>query len=186
MHSLWRSTPELMVQYAHYHRDWRNILTHLLGIPLIFTAISVWLAQPQWGVAGLVLTPAWLAWGLTSLWYLSRGVLLLGLATCAVNGLLIALAHALLPWAQARGLSGLQTGGLLFVTGWVLQFAGHFFEGRKPAFVDDLVGLLTGPMFVVAEALMVLGALAALHREVQEQAGPTRWGSGRQASREIS
>ena len=51
MHSLWRSTPELMVQYAHYHRDRRNILTHLLGIPLIFTAIGVWLAQPLWPLA---------------------------------------------------------------------------------------------------------------------------------------
>jgi uncharacterized membrane protein YGL010W len=186
MHSLWRSTPELMVQYAHYHRDRRNILTHLLGIPLIFTAIGVWLAQPQWSVAGLLLTPAWLAWGLSSLWYLSRGVPLLGWATSVANGGLIALAHALLPWAQDHGLSGLQTGGLLFVTGWVLQFVGHFFEGRKPAFVDDLVGLLTGPMFVVAEVLMVLGALGALHREVTAQAGPTRWGSGPQASREIS
>ena len=186
MHSLWRSTPELMVQYAHYHRDRRNILTHLLGIPLIFTAIGVWLAQPLWPVAGLMLSPAWLAWGLTSLWYLSRGVPLLGLATCAVNGLLIALAHALVRWAQARGLSGLQAGLLLFVAGWVLQFVGHFFEGRKPAFVDDLVGLLTGPMFVVAEVLMTLGALGALRQVLEQEAGPTRWGPAPAMARELS
>ena len=186
MHSLWRSTPELMVQYAHYHRDRRNILTHLVGIPLIFTAIGVWLAQPLWPVAGLTLTPAWLAWGLTSLWYLSRGVPLLGLATSAVNAVLIALAHLIVPWAAGWGLSGLQAGLLLFVVGWVLQFVGHFFEGRKPAFVDDLVGLLTGPMFVVAEVLMTLGALGALHRVLEQKAGPTRWGPGPQATREIS
>ena len=186
MHSLWRSTPELMVQYAHYHRDRRNILTHLVGIPLIFTAIGVWLAQPVWSLGALALTPAWLAWALTSLWYLSRGVALLGLATCAVNGGLIALAHALVPWAAGWGLSGLQTGLLLFGVGWVLQFVGHFFEGRKPAFVDDIVGLLIGPMFVVAEVLMALGVLAELRGQVEQQAGPTRRGPGPEGAPEIS
>jgi len=35
----------------------------------------------------------------------------------------------------------------------MIQFVGHWYEGRKPAFVDDIIGLLVGPMFVVAEAL---------------------------------
>jgi uncharacterized membrane protein YGL010W len=26
----------------------------------------------------------------------------------------------------------------------VIQFIGHWYEGRKPAFVDDLIGLLVG------------------------------------------
>src|SRR3546814_9523920 len=26
----------------------------------------------------------------------------------------------------------------MFVLGWVIQFVGHYYEGRKPAFVDDL------------------------------------------------
>jgi uncharacterized membrane protein YGL010W len=29
----------------------------------------------------------------------------------------------------------------LFFVGWLFQFSGHYFEGRKPAFVDDLIGL---------------------------------------------
>ena len=28
----------------------------------------------------------------------------------------------------------------LFVIGWIFQFVGHYWEKRKPAFVDDLVG----------------------------------------------
>ena len=65
-------------------------------------------------------------------------------------------------------------GVVLFVVGWVFQFAGHCWEGRKPAFVDDIVGLLVGPMFVVGEWMMALGLLGSLRRAIDRQAGPVR------------
>lgn len=174
MNSFNRSAPELMVQYARYHRDWRNIATHLLGIPLIFTAIAVWLVFPlgRWAPYGI--TGAWVMWALTSFWYLTRQSPLLGLATSVVNGLLVALAHALAGLAPDLGLVPWQLGLVLFVVGWVFQFVGHGFEGRKPAFVDDIVGLLVGPMFVVAEWLMWLGLLGPLRQTVEAEAGPVR------------
>ena len=61
----------------------------------------------------------------------------------------------------------------MFVVGWVIQFIGHYYEGRKPAFVDDLIGLLVGPMFVVAEALFMLGWGKPLLAEIERRAGPT-------------
>ena len=173
--SLSLSAESLMVQYAHYHRDRRNIATHLVGIPLIFTAIAMWLVFPlgrQWGAYGI--TGAWLMWAVTSFWYITRGQPLLGVATALVNGLLVALAHTLVQQAGGWGLAGWQLGVALFVVGWVFQFVGHYFEGRKPAFVDDMVGLLVGPMFVVGEVLMALGLLRALHQTVEAEAGPTR------------
>ena len=60
------------------------------------------------------------------------------------------------------------------MVGWVFQFVGHVFERRKPAFADDVVGLLVGPMFVVAEWLIALGLLRGLHERVLAEAGPTR------------
>ena len=60
------------------------------------------------------------------------------------------------------------------MVGWIFQFVGHFWEGKKPAFADDLVGLLVGPMFVVGEVLMTLGALTPLRHTIEAQAGPTR------------
>jgi hypothetical protein len=39
-----RKATELMVQYAAYHRDRRNILSHFVGVPLIVFAIGVLLA----------------------------------------------------------------------------------------------------------------------------------------------
>jgi uncharacterized membrane protein YGL010W len=172
--TLFRPATPLMVQYAHYHRDRRNIATHLLGIPLIFLSIGVLLLGPAWSVAGQTLTLAWALWGLTSLWYWSRGDVLLGVATSVVNGVLIAAAHEVPPLAQALGLAVWQAGLGLFISGWVLQFIGHYFEGRKPAFADDVVGLLVGPMFVVGEVLMLAGLLQRMRMDIERQAGATR------------
>jgi uncharacterized membrane protein YGL010W len=60
-----------------------------------------------------------------------------------------------------------------FVVGWLIQFVGHWYEGKKPAFVDDLVGLLVGPMFVVAEAMFLFGWNKPLQAEIERRVGPT-------------
>ena len=161
MISLFRSAPELMVQYAHYHRDRRNIATHLVGIPLIVLSIGMLLSHINLNIDQYSITFAALLWVVSTMWYLTRGSLLLGLATSLVNGALIALAHtpeATTGWGLNAIYDGAWFPGLaVFVIGWIIQFVGHIFEGRKPAFVDDVVGLLVGPMFVVGEVLMMAG-----------------------------
>ena len=171
MASPFRPARELMVQYARYHRDRRNIATHFFGIPLIVFAIGILLARADFDVAQVHLDAAWVVWALATAWYLTRGSLLLGLATSAVNGLLIWAAH---PFALGSSTGvWLASGAITFATGWVLQFVGHYYEGRKPAFVDDLVGLLVGPMFVVGEALFAAGLCRSLAEEIERRTGPT-------------
>ncbi len=178
MISLFRSASELMVQYAHYHRDRRNILTHLVGIPLIVLSIGMLLSLVAFEIAGHPVTLAGLLWVLSTPWYLSRGNLLLGLATSLVNGALIALAHspeAATGWGLTALYDAVWFPGLtVFVIGWIIQFVGHIFEGRKPAFVDDVVGLLVGPMFVVGEVLMMAGLLRGMHTQIETEAGAIR------------
>jgi uncharacterized membrane protein YGL010W len=165
-----RNATDLLANYAAYHRDRRNIATHFVGIPLIVFAIGVLLARPSFPLGGLVLSPAWIVWALATLWYVTRGNLALAVAVSAVNALLIALAQ---PLAAGSTASWLGWGITAFVVGWVLQFVGHYYEGRKPAFVDDLVGLLVGPMFVVAEWLFAAGWGKPLAAEIERRAGPT-------------
>jgi uncharacterized membrane protein YGL010W len=166
-----RNATELMVQYAAYHRDRRNIVTHFVGIPLIVFSISVLLSRPElFNAGGVSVTPAWVVWALSTLWYLSRGNLALGLATAAVNFILTVLAHAI----PATSIAGWLAWGVgSFVVGWVIQFIGHYYEGRKPAFVDDLIGLLVGPMFVVGEAMFAAGWGKELLAEIERRTGPT-------------
>ncbi len=37
----------------------------------------------------------------------------------------------------------------LFVLGWILQFVGHLFEGKTPAFFSNPVHLVVGPIWWV-------------------------------------
>ncbi len=49
-------------------------------------------------------------------------------------------------------------GGTLFVSGWALQFAGHYvFEKNEPAFFSDPYYLLVGPVWVATEWLELFG-----------------------------
>ena len=166
-----RNANELMVQYAAYHRDKRNIVTHFIGIPMIVFSIGVLLARPAFEIGGVTLTPIWVIWIAATIWYLMLGNLALGIAVSVVNGVLIYLAA---PLAAGSVASWLGWGIGTFVVGWLIQFIGHYYEGKKPAFVDDLLGLLTGPMFVTAEALFALGWGKPLLAEIERRVGPTK------------
>jgi uncharacterized membrane protein YGL010W len=167
MTALFRPADDLLKQYAEYHRDRRNIATHLLGVPVIVFAIGALLSRPTVDVAGVALSPAWALTALAAAWYVTRGRLLLGLAVSAGVALLVGLA----PPLTGDGWAGWGLG--LFVAGWALQFLGHYYEGRKPAFADDLTGLLVGPMFVALELLGHLGLLPGLRADIERHAGPT-------------
>lgn len=180
MFNLFRPATTLMVQYAHYHRDRRNILTHLVGIPLIVMALGMLLLQPVFSVGEFWFTPAGVIWVLSSWWYVTRGALLLGLATTVVNGALMWAAYRTPVWVAWLGWPVLQDQPIwviglgVFFMGWLIQFIGHWFEGRKPAFVDDVIGLMVGPMFVVGEVLMALGFLHRMKHDISRLAGSTR------------
>jgi uncharacterized membrane protein YGL010W len=157
-----------LAKYAEYHRDKRNIATHFLGIPMILVGTQSALARVGIGP----LNAAVGATGLATRYYraldptygAAMGVAL-G-ATCAAGTAIAALPLPL--WAGA-------TAGL-FVGGWALQFLGHYFEGKKPAFLDDVLGLLDGPLFLIAETAFALGLSPELRAEIERRAGPTRWG----------
>jgi uncharacterized membrane protein YGL010W len=168
--SPFRPALDLMAQYAGYHRDRRNITTHFVGVPMIVFALLALLAGMRFTAGGITLSLALLVWILSSLWYLTRGEFILGLATVAANSLLLLLA---LPVADAGFGSWLGCGLSALALGWIIQFIGHYYEGRKPAFVDDLVGLLVAPMFVVGEALFMMGWGRDMLREIERRAGPT-------------
>ena len=161
-----RTATDLLSQYAAYHRDRRNIVSHLVGVPMIVFAIGVLLARPSVPLAGFLITPAWVVFALAAAWYVTRGSIILGLAVTVVVGLLMLFAHKIETSWIAWGVG-------FFVVGWIIQFVGHWYEGKKPAFVDDLVGLLVGPMFIVAEAMFALGWNRPLLDEIERRVGPT-------------
>ena len=74
-----------------------------------------------------------------------------------------AVAAALLYAAeQAAATAGWVWFAAFFAGGWILQLAGHAFEGRRPALADDLFQIFVAPIFLMAEVFFALG----LKREV--------------------
>jgi uncharacterized membrane protein YGL010W len=165
-----RNATELLARYAEYHRDQRNIVSHFIGVPMIVFGVGVLLARPALSAYGLLLTPGWIALALATAWYMTRGDVVLGLAVSIAVAILVKLGQEL---AGGSVPVWLAWGTGFFVVGWLIQFAGHWYEGRKPAFADDAIGLLVGPMFVVAEAMFMLGWNKPLLAEIERRAGPT-------------
>jgi uncharacterized membrane protein YGL010W len=134
-------------------------------------AVVILLSRPVlFAAGGLGVTPALLVGVITGLYYLRLH---------AGTGLLMAMILAAMLWGGQR-IAGFDTAGWLgwgsglFVVGWIIQAIGHVYEGRKPAFVDDLMGLIIGPLFVLCEALFALGLLPQTRAAVEAKAGPIR------------
>ena len=173
-----KSLVDHLSQYAAYHRDPRNIASHFMGIPLIFVAVAVLLSRPGWPVGAVLVSPALLV-AVASAWFYLRLELRLGVLMTVLLGLAVWLGQVLA--AQSTSV-WLGSGLGMFVVGWVIQFVGHYYEGRKPAFVDDLTGLIVGPLFVVVEAGFLLGLRGELKRAIEERAGPVALRNQRSAA----
>ena len=160
-----KTLTEHLTQYAAYHRDKRNILTHFVGIPLIMLAVAILLSRPGMHSGGLWLSPALAISIIAAVYYLLLDTKL-GTAMTATLAIFLWLAAQA---AQLSTWSWLGWGVGLFFIGWLIQFVGHYFEGRKPAFLDDIMSLAIGPIFVAAELAFILGLRKSLHREIEKR-----------------
>jgi len=127
------SSADLYAEYGSFHKDSRNLVCHEIGIPLIVLSLFALLSLARVGPvdAGLI------AGALVLIYYF-----VLDARTAVVAALLFAalyLAARWIWWPYAIG---------AFVVGWTLQFVGHGFEGRKPAFFKNVVHLLVGPLWL--------------------------------------
>lgn len=140
-------------EYGAFHRDPRNELTHAFGIPMIVLAIIMWLANvPLVRVNGLSIDLAWAIIATVAVFYIRLHVPL-GIAMTV----LLAAFHLI-----GAGLLGADVwiAAALFIAGWVLQFVGHAFEGKRPAFVRNGIHLLIGPMWILGRLLALAGVAA--------------------------
>lgn len=160
-----KNLTDQLTQYAYYHQDARNINSHFVGVPMIVMAVVTLLSRPVIAVGGLPLSVALIAAVLTTMFYLR-----LDLRFGVVLGVVLALMLSGGQWLAAQTTALWLSVGLgLFVVGWVIQLVGHYYEGKKPAFVDDMVGLLIGPLFVTAELGFLLQMRLELKAEIHRR-----------------
>ncbi|MDA6066721.1 DUF962 domain-containing protein [Idiomarina abyssalis] len=154
-----------LAQYAAYHRSRKNVATHIVGIPMIVVGIISLLSRPALPLDYLLITPASLVVLAAVIFYIRLDIKL-GLLMTVMLWLSLAIGRDI---AALPTMLWLSWGIGLFVVGWIFQFIGHYFEGRKPAFVDDIMGLAIGPLFVVAEVVFILGFRKDLKAAVEQK-----------------
>jgi uncharacterized membrane protein YGL010W len=165
-----KTLTDYLATYAEYHRDRRNIATHFVGIPMIVVSVEALLARAQFSLGGYQLSAAVVLSLLAVLFYL-RLDLRFGFGMASVLTFALVAGNAI---ASRSFTAWLATSVGLFAVGWAVQFLGHHYEGKKPAFVDDIIGLLIGPLFLVAEVAFGLGLRSELYAEIVRRAGPLR------------
>ena len=155
-----KSIEEQMSTYAAYHQDPRNKATHFVGVPVIVLSLFIPLAWLRIGDVSLAMVLA----AAVIVYYLVLDVPL-GLAMLVVFAALAWLGE----WIALHGAAiGWSWFAVLFIGGWILQFIGHYYEGKRPALVDNIFQGFIGPMFLVAEALVAMGQRGDLAQAMGE------------------
>ena len=165
-----QSLEQQMAFYAAYHQDARNKATHFVGVPIIMLSLFIPLAWLSIDIGGLKITAAMVFVAVVLAYYFVLD-LPLGLAMLVINALLLWAGDRIAALGSAQGWAWF---AVLFIGGWVLQLAGHVFEGRKPALADNLFQIFVAPIFLAAEVFFALGYKPRLHAAVQERAKQMR------------
>lgn len=134
-----RSESQWLTEYKRTHTHPLNTRLHLFCVPLIFWSITaaLWSLPSPFAFSGFW---AFLGVALVLLFYfsLSAGA---GMRMLTFSALCLAV-DAFVPHLPIAAVA-------VFVLAWGGQFLGHHFEGAKPAFFDDLVFLLIGPLWAL-------------------------------------
>jgi len=153
----------LMSFYGSHHRKEVTKITHFFGVPCIIVALQILLSWPRFSfIFSSSISLAWIVAAILLIYYLFLDVYL-ALVTAAFLLLLTYLAQTI-----AHDKFNLVSFGvfcILFIMGWIAQFIGHYFEGKRPAFLDNIFQVVVAPIFLVAELCFALG----FRRDLQEQ-----------------
>lgn len=141
-HSLYES-------YKSYHQTSGCRMMHFIGVPLIVSSLVIisYALGARFPWVEVLASCFWIGICLFYARLLLRASILIGFWI----GLNVWMAVVLVAerGATDAGVFSLSCFGL----GWVLQFVGHYFEQRRPAFFDDLAYLAIAPLFVAQELI---------------------------------
>lgn len=150
--------------YAAYHQNIKTRYTHMAGVPLIILSLMIFFGFVKITVPGVFATNLACLLTLLTLIYYFRLIWQLALALTPVMLILLLIAN----WFSQDGPSSLGVWSfiLFFVIGWGLQLYGHYLEGKRPAFMDNLGQSLIAPLYLVAELFFMAGYMRSLKEQL--------------------
>lgn len=163
-----QSLPELMSMYQSHHTKDSTKMSHFFGVPCIMLALQILLSWPHISLFSLNnISFAWIAAISLLVYYL---ILDVSLAVITAIFLLPLTYLAQLIAQDQFNLFAFSLFCILFMVGWTAQLIGHYYEGSKPAFLDNLFQVFVAPIFLVAELVFALGYRKELQKRVLELA----------------
>jgi len=130
-----------MTEYSKSHQSPRNIAIHNVCVPLIAWSVlafaHTFTLLGEWRVSHLIAVAALLFY---SLFKNPRVLAVMALFIAAIF-----LTLEFIPYLRIVAI-------VIFVAAWIGQFYGHKIEGKKPSFLQDLLFLLIGPLWVMKKA----------------------------------
>lgn len=159
-----KSFIEQAQQYCRYHQNIKTRYTHFAGVPLVVVSFMILLGFVK------IIVPNVFSSNLA--WFATIAVLIyyfllnwqLALALTPIMLFLLWIAN----WFSADGPTGfgLWAFVITFVAGWGFQLYGHYLEGKKPAFMDNLSQALIAPLYLVAEFFFMAGFMKSLEAQI--------------------
>ncbi len=144
---------QYLIEYGKTHRNPTNQIIHFICVPAIFisTLALGWLLSLNL----LGFDAPWAGWvnaatvggSLILLFFYSR----MGWRASALMIAWFAISVALILAVEASSAPLWLVAASVWIAAWLVQLVGHNIEGAKPSFIDDLVFLLIGPLFVMEE-----------------------------------
>lgn len=151
-----KSAEQWFAEYSSSHQHPINKAIHWFCVPGIFLVIV--------GLLWAIPVPAWMAVGEWSNWATLSAIAVVVFywllsARLAIGLTLFTLACLMIvDWYEALQFAPLWASSLvLFVLLWIGQFIGHYIEGKKPSFFQDIQFLLIGPAWLMGFVYRRLG-----------------------------
>lgn len=150
-----KSLDEQLAFYAEHHTKPITQYTHMVGVPMIILGLLVFFSWIRLDFfSTLQISLAWLLILATLIYYLLLNKKIAGIMAV----IFIPLTLIATWWTGPRPTSASFIAFLvLFVGGWIVQFIGHGFEKKKPAFFSALIQTLIAPIFILIEICALCG-----------------------------
>lgn len=160
-----KTIEERMAGYSAYHRHPKNKLTHFFGVPMVYYSPLIALGWVQIPAFGMQISLIWPVFAAVMIWYFTLDLMLASLMAVISAPIVYTCWQAsLLPFNESLTLVI-----VINIVGWAIQLIGHYFEGRRPALVDNLLQALMAPLFLIAEVLFHFGIRKELEKDVMEK-----------------
>lgn len=154
---------ELMASYKHYHSNPTNTYCHFVGVPVVTFSLFLFLAWFRFIAPAFPVSLAQIFFVGTMIHYfrIDREI---AMYVFFLFGVLLILAEIA---ARFEFVTSFYIFLTTFILGWVFQLVGHYFEGKRPALVDNLLQVFNAPLFVVLEALFLMGHKKDLESQIE-------------------